>query len=85
MKKQSFSFQGKKKRFFIPQMLNSRINKKMHKEVIGVNAADKDLGGEHGWCLGHCNSVFHLLQVNQKLIKLLLFRVRKISPHTGLL
>lgn len=76
----------KKRRFFIPQMLNSRINKKkMQKEVIGVIAADKELRGEHGWCLGHCKSVFHLLQVNQKLIKYLLFRVRKNSLHTGVL
>lgn len=47
----------------------------MQKEGLGLIPPDKDLRGEHGWCLGHCNSVFHLLQVNQKLIKYLLFRV----------
>lgn len=35
---------GKKRRFFIAQMLN----KKMQKEVTGVIAADKELTGEHG-------------------------------------
>lgn len=71
-----------KNRFFIPQVFKSRIKKKMQKE--GVIAADKDLRGEHGCCLGHCNSVFHLLQVNQKLIKCLLSRVwrpDRSRPH----
>lgn len=83
-KKQSSSFQWKKNRFFIPQMFNSRIKKKMQKEGIGVIAAGKDLRGEPGCCLGHCNSVFHLLQVNQKLIKYLLSRVwrpDRTHPH----
>lgn len=56
----------------------------MQKEGTGVIAADKDLRGEHGCCLGHSNSVLHLLQVNQELIKYLLFRVwrpYRSPPH----
>lgn len=47
----------------------------MQKEGVGVIAADKELRGERGCYLSNCNSVFHLLQVNQNLIKYLPFRV----------